>query len=112
MKSVPVVDDDMITRTVQEIAGRDFTVLDFQEPFRRLYLAQWSLLIGKYGTYGEGRYYTVSNYLAHRIQQFSWKDQNVLLPHTPWTVDRAKDFREPTPSEKDLTGARILAVFR
>lgn len=112
MSRKPIVDDDMIAATVLEIPASAFTVLDFQIQFRQLFPDNWKHLLQRFGTYGEGRQYTVSNYLGLRIQQFSRKDQGILIRHTPWTENKHRDFRKPTPSEKNQTGARVLAVFR
>ncbi len=106
------ITDDMIAKTISTVSAVTFTTLDFCEEFKRLYPAEWEMLVRRYGLYGQGRQYTVNCYLAQRIQRFSWKTQHLLHPHTPWSVDKDKDFRAPTEREQGLTGGVVIAVFR
>jgi hypothetical protein len=103
---------EMIASTIPRIPASEFTVLDFIDAFQLAYPQIWKQIEDRYGTYGEKRQYTSSCYISQKIQRFSWKDQELLEPHTPWTVDKEKDFRFPSDKEKERTGGRIIAVYR
>lgn len=101
-----------IVETITNIPAISFTVLQFIDVFQLLYPLDWQRLVQRYGLYGEKRRYTVTTYLSNRLDLYSKQLDSLLLPLTPYSEDRSKDYRRPTKEERKRFGSPWIAVFK
>jgi hypothetical protein len=101
-----------IVETITNIPASSFTVLQFIDVFQSFYPLDWQRLVQRYGLYGEKRRYTVTTYLSNRLDLYSKQLDSLLLPLTPYSEDRSKDYRGPTKEERKRFGSPWIAVFK
>lgn len=104
--------EEKIVETIRHIPSSSFTVLDFMDALGVLYPQDWERLVERYGLYGEKRRYTATTYLSNRLDLYSRQPHSLLLPLTPYSEDRSKDYRRPTPEERERFGSPWIAVFK
>jgi len=110
--SKSLLEKEKIFETVRSVPQGSFTILDFMEAFRSLYPEDWTRLVQRYGEFGEKRRYTVTTYLSNRLDLYSREPGSLLLPLTPYSEDRTKDYRKSTAEERKRFGSPWIAVFR
>lgn len=108
----PLLEKEKIAETVRSVPQGSFTILDFMEAFRSLYPEDWTRLVQRYGEFGEKRRYTVTTYLSNRLDLYSREPGSLLLPLTPYSEDRTKDYRRSTEGERKRFGSPWIAVLR
>lgn len=101
-----------IVETIRSVPRRSFTVLDFMAVFQSLYPEDWRHLVERYGQFGDKRRYTVTTYLSNRLAVYSTEPDSLLIPLTPYSEDRDRDYRKSTPEERKRFGSPWIAVFR
>ncbi len=103
---------EKIEQTINRVSRSSFTVLDFIDVFKELYLEDWKRLVKRFGRLREKRRYTVTTYLSNRLDLYSRKPRSLLLPLTRYSEDRSKDYRRTTKEERKRFGSPWIAVFR
>lgn len=103
---------EKIEETIEQMKQSSFTVLDFIEAFKGLHPKDWKQLVGRFGQIGEKRRYTVTTYLSSRLDLYSRKPHSLLVPFTPFSEDRSKDYRRTTKEERKRFGSPWIAVFK
>jgi len=91
-----IVEEKKIEETIKNMTKDSFTVLDFMEVFRRLYLKEWESVVERFGLFGDKRRYTVATYLSNRLDVYSQKPYSILIPFTRYKVGKFKDYRKTT----------------
>lgn len=104
--------EEKIVETIKRISQSSFTVLDFIEIFKVLYLEDWKRLVKRFGQLGEKRRYTVKTYLSNRLDLYSRKPHSLLFPLTRYSEGKFKDYRKTTREERKYFGSPWIAVFR
>ncbi len=107
-----LLDEEKIEETIRQIPQTSFTVLDFADVFQELYPEDWQRLVTQFGQFGEKRRYTVTTYLANRLDFYSQKAHSVIQPFRRYSQARFQDYRRPTPEERQRFGSPWIAVFR
>ena len=108
----PLLEKEKIVETVRSVPQGSFTILDSMEAFRSLYPEDWTRLVQRHGEFGEKRRYTVTTYRSNRLDLYSREPGSLLLPLTPYSEDRTKDYRRSTEGERKRFGSPWIAVFR
>ncbi len=106
-----LLDEQKISETIKRIQTSSFTVLDFIEVFRSLCPEDWKRLVRRFGRFGEKRRYTVTTYLANRLELYSQKPDSSLKPFTRYSKGEFKDYRKTTNEERKHFGSPWIAVF-
>jgi len=104
--------EEKIEETIKRIPQSSFTVLDFIQVFKALYLEDWKRLVERFGQLGEKRRYTVTTYLSNRLDIYSQKPHSLLQPLTRYSEGKFKDYRKTTKEERKHFGSSWIAVFR
>ena len=107
-----LLEKEKLVETIKRVPHRSFTVLEFKDVFQSFYPLDWQRLAQKYGLYGEKRRYTVTTYLSNRLDLYSKQPDSLLLPLTPYSEDRSKDYRRLTKEERKRFGSPWIAVFK
>lgn len=105
-------ENEKLVETIKRVPGRSFTILEFMDVCQSLYPLDWQRLVQRYGLYGEKRRYTVTTYLSNRLDLYSKELDSLLLPLTPYSEDRSKDYIRPTKEERKRFGSPWIAVFK
>lgn len=106
-----LLEEEKIVDTIRRLP-KSFTVLDFMEVFKSAYPEDWKRLVKRFGQYGVKRGYTVTTYLANRLDTYSVKPRSLLRPLVRYSVDRSKDYRRTTKEERERFGSPWIAVFK
>lgn len=112
MATKTLLEEEKIEKMISKIPQQSFTVLDFIKIFKKLYPADWSRLVGRFGQLGEKRRYTVTTYLSNRLDLYSQKPHSLLRPFTRYSEGKFKDYRRPTKEERKHFGSPWIAVFK
>ena len=104
-----LLNEEKIEETIKSLPQSSFTVLDFIEVFKELYLQDWKRLVERFG---EKRRYTVTTYLSNRLDLYSRKPNSLLVPFTRYSEGKFKDYRKVTKEEQKHFGSPWIAVFK
>ena len=107
-----LVQKEEIEGTIRRITPSSFTVLDFIQIFQRVYPGDWARLVQRFGQFGEKRRYTVTTYLANRLDVYLQKPDSLLVPFTRYSEGGFRDYRRPTAEEREHFGSPWIAVFK
>jgi len=107
-----LLENEKIVETIRNMPQSSFTVLGFIEVFRSSYPREWERLVQRFGQFGEKRRYTVTTYLSNRLDLYSRQPGSLLLPLTPFSQDKLKDYRRTTKEERKHFGSPWIAVYK
>jgi hypothetical protein len=107
-----LLEEEKIDEVITRIPQRSFTVLDFIQVLKELYLVDWTRLVERFGQFGEKRRYTVTTYLSNRLDFYSRKPSSSLQPLTRYSENKSKDYRKTTKAERRHFGSPWIAVFK
>jgi hypothetical protein len=103
-----LLEEEKVKSAVEKIRRNSFTVLDFADVLKRFYPQDWRRLVRRFG---EKRRYTVTTYLANRLDVYSQKPGSLLKPLTHWSEGKMKDRRRTTKEEQKHFGSPWIAIF-
>jgi len=106
-----LLEECKIEGVIRRIGYKSFTVLDFTETLRVLYPQDWKTLVKRFGEFGEKRRYTVTTYLANRLDLYSHRPNSLLVPLTHYSKGKLKDYRKTAREERRGFGSAWIAVF-
>ena len=112
MRSRTIVEEEKIEKTIKRILKDSFTILDFIETFKGMYLEDWKRLVERFGLFGSKSRYTVTTYLSNRLDIYSHKPYSILVPFTRYKEGKFKDYRKTTEEEKKVFGSPWIAVYK
>lgn len=72
----------------------------------------WQRLVARFGEFGAKRRYTVSTYLANRLDIYSQTPGSFLYRFRRCREAGFVDYRRPSEAEKRVFGSPWIAVFR
>jgi hypothetical protein len=106
-----LLEEAKIRSAIEKVRRNSFTVLDFADILNRLYPGNWRRLVKRFGQFGEKRRYTVTTYLANRLDVYSQKPGSLLKPLTHYSEGKMKDRRRTTREEQKHFGSPWIAIF-
>ena len=106
-----LLEEVKIESVIKRIGHDSFTVLDFAAVLKRLHPEDWRRLVKRFGEFGEKRRYTVTTYLANRLDLYSQKPCSLLRPLTHYSEGKFKDRRKATEEEREHFGSPWIAIF-
>jgi len=106
-----LLEEEKLKSAIEKIRRDSFTVLDFADSLKRFYPQDWRRLVKRFGRFGEKRRYTVTTYLANRLDVYSQKPGSLLKPLKHWSEGKMKDRRRTTKEEQKHFGSPWIAIF-
>jgi hypothetical protein len=106
-----LLEEVKIKSAIKKVEPNSFTVLDFAYILKRFYPVDWRRLVRRFGQFGEKRRYTVTTYLANRLDVYSQKPGSLLKPLTHYSEGKMKDRRRSTKEEQKHFGSPWAAIF-
>jgi hypothetical protein len=106
-----LLEEAKIESAVEKVRRNSFTVLDFADAVKKSYPEDWRRLVKRFGEFGEKRRYTVTTYLANRLDIYSQKPASLLKPLTHYSEGKMKDRRRTSKEEQRHFGSPWIAIF-